>query len=258
MKDKAQVSKKNTLTKTVQTTVAALASTVLLGVGNAQANAKNIFIDEFLDLQMVETTGPLTNSQVGPTGNILGGYRDIFVEVVSNNGDSQHLRSNLLVDNEKGYFNNDAGITGTGMIRWDGVNNSQTLNPQGLGGINITQGNLDSISMDVISADLAGLDMTFTIYDMNSNSSSISRMLNSSMSTSQEEVFLFQDFVGTADFTNVGAIELGISGPESIDAVIGSVRISQSTPVPEPSSILGLLAIGAVGTGSMLKQKKNN
>ncbi len=256
MKDKAQVSKKNTLTKTVQTTVAALASTVLLGVGNAQANAKNIFIDEFLDLQMVETTGPRTNSQVGPTGNILGGYRDIFVEVVNNNGNSQFLRSNLLVDNGEASFNNDTGITGNVTILWDGV--SETLNRQGLGGINITQGNLDSISMDVISADLAGLDMTFTIYDMNSNSSSISRILNSSMSTSQEEVFLFQDFVGTADFTNVGAIQLDISRPESMDAMIGPVRISQSTPVPEPTSILGLLAIGAVGTGSMLKQKKNN
>ena len=258
MKDKAQVSKKNTLTKTVQTTVAALASTVLLGVGNAQANTKNIFIDEFLDLQMVETTGPRTNSQVGPTGNILGGYRDIFVEVVNNNSNNPYLSSNLSVVNGEGSFNNDAGITGTGMIRWDGVNNSQTLNPQGLGGINITQGNLDSISMDVVLADIAGLDMTFTIYDMNSNSSSISRILNSSMSTSQEEVFLFQDFVGTADFTNVGAIQLDISRPESMDAVIGPVRISQSTPVPEPTSILGLLAIGAVGTGSMLKQKKNN
>ncbi|MDT9338985.1 PEP-CTERM sorting domain-containing protein [Trichodesmium erythraeum 21-75] len=255
MKDKAQVSKKNTLTKTVQTTVAALASTVLLGVGNAQANAQNIFIDEFLDFQMVETTGPLTNSQVGPTGNILGGYRDIFVD---KNGDSQSLTSKLSVENGKGYFNNDTGVTGIGIIRWDGVNDSQTLNPQGLGGINITQGNLDSISMDIMLADLAGLDMTFTIYDMNSNSSSISRILNSSMSTSQEEVFLFQDFVGTADFTNVGAIQLDISRPESMDAMIGPVRISKSTPVPEPTSILGLLAIGAVGTGSMLKQKKNN
>ena len=258
MKDKAQVSKKNTLTKTVQTTVAALASTVLLGVGNAQANAKNIFIDEFLDLQMVETTGPRTNSQVGPTGNILGGYRDIFIEAVNNKPNNPYLRSNLSVVDGEAYFNNDAYITGTGTIRWDGVNDSQTLNPQGLGGINITQGNLDSISMDVVLADIAGLGMTFTIYDMNSNSSSISRTLNSSTLTSKAETFLFQDFVGTADFTNVGAIQLDISRPESMDAVIGSVMISQSTPVPEPTSILGLLAIGAVGTGSMLKQKKNN
>jgi len=217
-----------------------------------------LLIDNFLDYQIVESNGPLTNSQVGPTGNILGGYRDIFVEVVNNNSNNPYLSSNLSVVNGEGSFNNDAGITGTGMIRWDGVNNSQTLNPQGLGGINITQGNLDSISMDIMLADIAGLDMTFTIYDMNSNSSSISRTLNSSTLTSKAETFLFQDFVGTADFTNVGAIELGISGPESMDAVIGSVYSGRSTPIPEPTSILGLLAIGAVGTGSMLKQKKNN
>ena len=257
MKDKAQVSKKNTLTKTVQTTVAALASTVLLGVGNAQANAKNIFIDEFIDFQGVETTDKPTYGQVGPTGNILGGYRDIFVEIAEKKRNRKRLGSDIFVEDGEASFNNDAYVTGAGRIRWDGDNDSETLNPQGLGGIDITQGNLDSLLMDVIFADL-GLNMTFTIYDMKSNSSSLSRILNSSISTSQEEAFLFQDFVGTADFTNVGAIELGISGPESIDAVIGSVRISQSTPVPEPSSILGLLAIGAVGTGSMLKQKKNN
>lgn len=258
MKDKAQVSKKNTLTKTVQTTVAALASTVLLGVGNAQAA---LLIDNFLDFQKVESNGPLTNSQVGPTGNILGGYRDLFVEVVNNsstNPTNPFLSSEFSVFNGEASFNNDAYVTGAGRIRWDGNNDSGTLNPLGLGGIDITGGSLlDSLFMDVIFADL-GLNMTFTIYDMDSNSSSISRTLNSNISTSQEEAFLFTDFVGTADFTNVGAIELGISGPESMDAVIGSVRMSRSTPIPEPTSILGLLAIGAVGTGSMLKQKKNN
>ena len=255
MKDKAQVSKKNTLTKTVQTTVAALASTVLLGVGNAQAA---LLIDNFLDYQIVESNGPLTNSQVGPTGNIMGSYRDIFVEVVSTSSTNPFLKSKFSVFDGEASFNNDAYVTGAGRIRWDGNNNSGTLNPLGLGGIDITDGNvLDSLFMDVIFADL-GLNMTFTIYDMDSNSSSISRILNSNISTSQEEAFLFQDFVGTADFTNVGAIELDISGPESMDAVIGSVRMSRSTPIPEPTSILGLLAIGAVGTGSMLKQKKNN
>ena len=90
MKDKTQVSKKNTLTMTVQTTVAALASTVLLGVGNAQANA-NIFIDEFIDFQKVETSDKQAHSQVGPTGNILGGYRDIFVDIVKKNSKNPYL-----------------------------------------------------------------------------------------------------------------------------------------------------------------------
>ena len=255
MKDKTQVSKKNTLTMTVQTTVAALASTVLLGAGNAQANA-NIFIDEFIDFQKVETSDKQAHSQVGPTGNILGGYRDIFVDIVKKNSKNPYLSSNLLVGDGKAYFNNDAEVTGAGRIRWDGDNDSEILNPQGLGGIDITQGNLDSILMDVIS-DIAGLGMTFTIYDTNSKTSSLSRTLKSSISTSQEEAFLFEDFVGTADFTNVGAIVLELNSVESMDAVIGSVKISKST-VPEPSSILGLLAIGAVGAGSMLKQKKNN
>ena len=52
MKTKTRISKKNILTTTVKTTVAALVSAVMLEVGSAQAN---IFIDDFSLDQLVES-----------------------------------------------------------------------------------------------------------------------------------------------------------------------------------------------------------
>lgn len=53
----------------------------------------------------------------------MGGYWDIFVEVVNNNSNNLYFSSNFLVVNGEGFFNNDVGIIGIGMICWDGVNN---------------------------------------------------------------------------------------------------------------------------------------
>ena len=61
------------------------------------------------------------------------------------------------------------------------------------------------------------------------------------------------------DFTNVGAMKLVLNGPESLDADIKLIEITnnESQPIPEPTSILGLLVIGATGAGSILKRKHN-
>ena len=70
MKTKTRISKKNILTTTVKTTVAALVSAVMLEVGSAQAN---IFIDDFSLDQLVESHDNNEN-QKGPHGNITVSY----------------------------------------------------------------------------------------------------------------------------------------------------------------------------------------
>ena len=265
MKTKTRISKKNILTTTVQTTVAALVSAVMLEAGSAQANT-NIFIDELIETQQVDSNpnnSIPTSSQVGPTSNILGGiqngYRDLFVVGVTNTSTYPSNRSNLSVSNGEAFFSNDFGVTGTGIMRWDGVNSSPTINSQGLGGVNIMEDGLDRIVMG-LSTDLPGLNVTFKIYDMNGNISSIDRTLSSAMPTKGNEDFLFDDFVdvqGSADFTSVGAIELLLNGPERIDVAIDLIEIRKPEGIPEPTSILGLLVIGATGAGSILKRKHN-
>ena len=264
MKTKTRISKKNILTTTVKTTVAALVSAVMLETASAQA-ITNIFIDELIETQQVDSNpnnSIPTSSQVGPTSNILGGiqngYRDLFVVGVTNTSTDPSNRSNLSVTNGEAFFSNDFGVTGTGIMRWDGVNSSPTINPQGLGGVNIMDDGLDRIVMG-LSTDLPGLNVTFKIYDMNGNMSSIARTFSSAMPTKVDEDFLFSGFGGNADFTSVGAIKLLLNGPERIDVAINLIEISKPVgiPIPEPTSILGLLVIGATGAGSILKRKHN-
>ena len=76
MKTKTRISKKNILTTTVKTTVAALVSAVMLEAGSAQAA---IFIDDFSLEQLVESHENNEN-QKGPHGNIIGGYRGMFIQ----------------------------------------------------------------------------------------------------------------------------------------------------------------------------------
>jgi len=241
---------------------ALLASTFMLGSGSAQADP--ILIDDFdvnQDVGSLAIDGAIPDSsQVGAAGTILGGFRDMQAT-----GDADDwIETRLKVDNQSLTFSNDVDTNGFGTIVWDGNDDPTVLDTMGLGGIDITQNNgstLDSILMDIISADLPGLEVNFTIYDMNSNTSSISRIFDTSISTPQEETFFFDDFSGNADFTNVGAIKLTLDGPPEIDARIDLVEIGKGvkgvggTTIPEPSSILGLLTFAAAGAGSMLKRK---
>ena len=256
MKTKTQVSQKNILITTVQITVAALASTVMLGVGNVQANT-NILIDDFGQSQKVDSDtnniAPI-KSQVGPYNNILGNYRDMFIDDVTTNDPSNS--SSFVVSNGEAFFSNDFGVEGTGIMVWDGDDDPDTVNFQGLGGINIIENGLDHIAME-LSSDLPGLNVKFNIYDMNGNISSIDREF-SAMPTRSNQDFLFDDLVGDANLNNVGAIELLLTGPARIDASIALIEISKSRGIPEPTSILGLLVIGATGAGSMLKRKYNH
>ena len=133
-----------------------------------------------------------------------------------------------------------------------------------LDGIDITaEGTLNSIALD-LKADFDGLEIDFYIYDMNGNDASISESFTGLPNSTQdfERRFLsFNSFKNSnnLDFTNVGAMKLVLNGPESLDADIRLIEITnnESQSIPEPTSILGLLVIGATGAGSILKRKHN-
>lgn len=265
MKTKTRISKKKILTTTVKTTVAALVSAVMLETASAQAQSTNLLIDDFNESQQVDTNPnnaiPI-RSQVGPVGDILGGinngFRDMFITDVINTSGEPSNRSSLLSGSGEGFFSNDFGVTSTGIVRWDGANDTQQIDVDGLGGINIVEDNLDRIMMG-LSVDLPGLGVAFNIYDVSGNMSSIDRTFDSSIPTTVEEDFLFSDFVGNANFTDVGAIELVLRGTPRMDVSINLVEFASPPPqtIPEPTSMLGLLVIGATGAGSILKRKHN-
>ena len=68
------------------------------------------------------------------------------------------------------------------------------------------------------------------------------------------EQFSFVDFTGLADLTNIGAIQLTLSGPGAIDAEISTFSTFGEEEVPEPLTILGTLVAG--GIGAAMKKRK--
>ncbi|NES71480.1 MAG: hypothetical protein F6K24_42935, partial [Okeania sp. SIO2D1] len=114
---------------------------------------------------------------------------------------------------------------------------------------------LDRILVEIISADLPGLELEFTIYDLDSNVSTLSQTFAQAITTPETATFLFDDFSGTADFTNVGAIKLEIDGPPEIDAQFDMIEVSKRRRVPEPLTSLWTLA-GVSALGGLCGKKK--
>lgn len=237
-----------------------LAATAILGAGSAQADP--ILIDRFTEEQDVGLIGiddfiP-DSSQVG-TEDIIGDYRDI---AVMGNADN-FLETRVTVENGVLSFSNNTGTTGSAMIVWDGDDDDATVvDTDGLGGIDLTGGawELDRILLEIISADLDGLELEFTIYDLDGGVSYLSRDFLA-IDDPVTEAFLFDNFndvtPGGADFTNVGAIKLNIDGPAEIDARFDMIEVGKEPRrrVPEPLTSFWTFA-GISALAGLSRKKK--
>ncbi|NES73714.1 MAG: hypothetical protein F6K24_55270, partial [Okeania sp. SIO2D1] len=159
-------------------------------------------------------------------------------------------------------FSNNVGIDGSGTIVWDGDDDPTVVDEDGLGGIDLTGGvwPLDRILVEILSADLDGLELEFTIYDLDGGVSSLSRDFLA-ITVPVTEAFIFDNFndvtPGGADFTNVGAIKLDIDGPKDIDAELAMIEVSggDKRRVPEPLTSFWTLA-GVSALGGLCGKKK--
>ena len=234
-----------------------LATTAMLGAGSAQADP--IIIDDFSVNQLVglEALEPavFSSSQVGPDGSIIGGFRDIEAM-----GDADSLlETRIEATGGALNFSNATGTTGSGTIVWDGDDDPTEVDEDGLGGIDLTGGAwpLDRILVEIISADLPGLELEFTIYDLNNGVSSLSQTFAQAITTPETATFLFDNFSGNADFTNVGAIKLEIDGPPEIDAQFDMIEVGKEVRgrVPEPLTSFWTLAGVSALAGLSRKRK---
>lgn len=234
-----------------------LAATAMLGAGSAQAAP--IIIDDFSVDQEVGLlpAGDLvpSSNQVGPNGSILGGFR--HMEAM---GDADgFLDTSIEAKDGVLSFSNDVGTNGSGMIVWDGDDDPTVVDTDGLGGIDLTGGAwpLDRILVEILSADLGGLELEFTIYDLANGVSTLSKEFADPITTPETATFLFSDFMGNADFTNVGAIKLNIDGPAEIDAQFDMIEVGKEprARVPEPLTSLWTLA-GVSALGGLCGKKK--
>lgn len=216
-------------------------------------------IDDFKVTQAVVATpisGPQANSIVGSGANILGGSRDLFIEVYEGSADGK-LRSNPFQLNENLQFDMASGVTGMGIVTWDGVPGQDGMSPQHGMNMDFTNGgDYDGVGLR-LAVDAAGLgqQLKLMIYSGEGNMSeaALEFPVVADVVPNSASFVPFSSFEGNADLTKVTAFQLMIDATvPSLDAQIDFIGL-QGIPhvdfavVPEPSTALliisGLLSI---------------
>ncbi|NOY42214.1 MAG: DUF11 domain-containing protein [Planctomycetes bacterium] len=192
-------------------------------------------IDGFTTTQVVQAFPPLPSSQVSQLADadVLGGERDIWVELIQ----SSNPVSSVALASSGGnlYLASGPGTIGNAKVVWDGFDSgAQIVNPTGLGGIDLTQSNGNTMTGIALTsgADHPDAKITMRIYTDANNWSEFTTTVPESaggLATGQA-TFNFDDIptssVGQgADFTNVGALELTFEGVSAVDGQVALIGL---------------------------------
>jgi len=265
------------LNKLKMVTAAAL---LTLSAG-AQAGIIDLFSTDQANLSDATTgDGGLSSSVIGGL-DILGGERDLYVELLSRDAATPGATADLGVAGGALTFSVDAIASGKGVVQWDGLDGSDAL-AYNLGGIDLTDGgDLSAFSVETLFSDLGyefvigaytdadnWTEITFSATAVNAPTTSeiaFSGFNNAFLCGAVNPVPGVKSIVcgdgGTShaapvDFTNLGALQFIIDplgGAVAVDLTLDSIRT-----VPEPS-VLGLMGAGLLAGGLVgrARRKKN-
>ena len=154
--------------------------------------------------------------------DILGSERDLILVVTEGSAGSV-----LSCGVSNGTLNlaTATGSVGIVTLQYDGQDNSSSINPTGLGGVNLRDNSATSFLISAIS-DHPTL-MTIRIYSGAGFISESVTIIEGDV-IQRDYLIPFNSFTGNADFTNVGAIELEIKANIAVDAVIFSFATASS------------------------------
>ncbi|HZF14297.1 MAG TPA: IPTL-CTERM sorting domain-containing protein [Thermoanaerobaculia bacterium] len=187
----------------------------------AAARAQSITIDSFATGQATQTltfppAGSTTSASVSGAG-ILGGERDVEVNlaggVTAGNGISAGVAGGLFSHSQ------DATITGTSQLVWDGADGAAAVNPTGLGGIDLTAAGVqDAFLLNVVSSDLT-FTLTIEVWSDAGNASSMTLKVPGPI-VSPTGIYIPYSLLTTAlgtgaDFTHVGAVAFTLGSTTS-------------------------------------------
>ncbi len=184
-------------------------------------------IDDFSDTTTLTQSGVGTNTATFDNASILGGERDLVVNVTSGGG-------NLTVDTNTSFPDQlsssaGSGIFATTQTTYDGNDSdASVLDPTGLGGIDVTTNNNNAFILLVERDDLLGA-LTITAYTDAAHCSNLTLSLPGGIGTtslSRAFLFNFNDFTtlcaNPVDFKDIGALQILADGTveDGLDLVI--------------------------------------
>lgn len=201
----------------------------------AAVTAQPITIDSFSTNQSALTltyppAGTSASSSASGAG-LLGGERDIEINLTA----GVIAGNTMTATVSSGFFSysQDATIAGSGEIQWDGADGSATLNPTGLGGIDLTAGGTqDALALNFAFDDLP-VNVTIEVFTDAGNASSLTLPAPGLIFSSTNFVLPYSAFTTTlgagADFTDVGAITLTLgSAVTAPDVVIDFLQTTST------------------------------
>jgi hypothetical protein len=146
----------------------------------------------------------------------LGGTRDISVTLISGSS-LTFLSANGTTANEL-EFSAPSGVNAVGEVVWDGDSDATTLDKDGLGGLDLTDGGTNESIVVSVLYDDRQIDLTVEVYS-NTNSALATVSLPGDLDEDpnrMDVVLPFTSFSGdTSVFSSAGAVRLRFSGASS-------------------------------------------
>lgn len=227
----------------------ALSLALLLAV---PASAAVLVIDDFSTdqgpLSVSPLLGPQTDSSSASGAGIVGGERDLVLSTdpgASTFSSFAQASGGIVQLADNTQFQSDL------LFQWDGADNDPgSLDVGGLGSLDLTQDGNNAFEIGLAFDDLPAT-LAMTVWSPNGDSSQVIFPSTGLIFTELSIFIPFALFSGSADFTNVGAIELLVSSPTNgLDIAFDFVQTGIS-PIPVPGAVwlLGSALLGMALTG---------
>ena len=185
--------------------------------GIAATMPSSLVIDTFDITQSVTSDATSVsgmNSISGPTASILGGHRDMYLEILGGFADGK-LRANPFLLNSNLQIDMAAGVTGMASVIWDGVSGITGMEPDhGLDMDFTGAGAYEGIAVR-LAVDAAGEGQLLKLMIHSSggrmSEAEVEFPVVPDVEPREVKFVPFADFVGSADVTQVSAFQLVIN-----------------------------------------------